>query len=164
MPATVWMQATAVTQATTVTSATSNTKNDSNIMTAHNSRNESHSRNVSNNRTANTVSTHSKAGMLAKTVKSATAWREANSSRGNRLTHNSTSISRDANSMIWVPITHEFSGNLVRYSYSCYLVRLLSEYRNSIGSAHLWLLASLLILVSLFELVSFHTELYNEKY
>jgi hypothetical protein len=130
MPATVWMQATEVTQATTVTSATSNI-NDSNIMTAHNSRNASHSRNVSNNRTANTVCMHSKAGMLAKTVKSAKAWREANSSRDNmnitvstaegrpakarmpeiqqkRLTNNSTSISRDANSTIWTPITHEF--------------------------------------------------------
>jgi hypothetical protein len=90
------MQATAVTQATTVMSATSNTKNDSNIMTAHNSRNESHSRNVSNNRTANTVCTHSKAGMLVKTVKSASAWREANSSRDNRNITASTAKGRPA--------------------------------------------------------------------
>jgi hypothetical protein len=69
------MQATAVRQATTVTSATSNIKDDSNIMTAHNSRK------ASNNRIANTVWTPTKAGMLAKTVKPATAWREANSSR-----------------------------------------------------------------------------------
>jgi hypothetical protein len=89
------MQATAVTQAT-VMSATSNTKNDSNIMTAHNSRNESHSRNVSNNRTANTVCTHSKAGMLVKTVKSATAWREANSNRDNRNITASTAEGRPA--------------------------------------------------------------------
>jgi hypothetical protein len=82
MPATVWMQATAVTQATTP--ATSNIKDDSNIMTAHNSRNASNSRNESNNRTANIVWTLSKARMLAKTVKPATAWRETNSSRDNR--------------------------------------------------------------------------------
>jgi hypothetical protein len=55
------------------TPATSNFKDDSNIMTAHNSRNES------NDRTANTVWTPSEAGMFAKTVKPATAWREANS-------------------------------------------------------------------------------------
>jgi hypothetical protein len=88
-------------------------------MTVHNSRNTSNSRNVSNNRTAgaNTVWTQSKAGMLAKTLKLATAWREANSSRDNRnitastaegrpatarmpeiqQANNSTSISRDAN-------------------------------------------------------------------
>jgi hypothetical protein len=72
-----------MTQATTVTPATSNIKDDSNIMNAHNIRNASDSRNESNNRTANTVWTPSKAGMLAKTVKSATAWREANSSRDN---------------------------------------------------------------------------------
>ena len=77
MPATVWMHAIAATQATTVTPATSNIKDDSNIMTAHNSRNASNSRNESNNRTANTVWTPSKVGMLAKTVKPATAWREA---------------------------------------------------------------------------------------
>jgi hypothetical protein len=83
MPATVWMQVTAVTQTTTVMPVTSNIKDDSNIMTAHNSRNARNSRNESNNRTANTVWTPSKAGMLAKTVKPATAWREANSSRDN---------------------------------------------------------------------------------
>jgi hypothetical protein len=47
-------------------------------MTGHNSRNKT------NNRTANTVWTPSKAGIHAKTVKLATAWREANSSRDNR--------------------------------------------------------------------------------
>ncbi len=78
------MQAEAVTQATTVTPVTSNSKDDSNIMTAYNSRNASNIRNKSNNRTANTVWTPSKEGMLAKTVKPATAWREANSSRDNR--------------------------------------------------------------------------------
>ena len=75
MPATVRMQATTVKQATTVMPATSNIKDDSNIMTAHNIRNASNSRNESNNRTANTVWTPSKAGMLAKTVKPATALR-----------------------------------------------------------------------------------------
>jgi hypothetical protein len=85
MIATVWMQATAVTQATTVTPATSNIKDDRNTMTSHNSRNTSNSRNESNNRTANT--TPAKAGMLAKTVKPATAWREANSSRDNKEHH-----------------------------------------------------------------------------
>jgi hypothetical protein len=48
-----------------------------NIMTSHASRNTSNSRNASNNRTANTEWTLSKAGILAKTVKPATAWREA---------------------------------------------------------------------------------------
>ncbi len=51
-------------------------------MTTHNSRNARSSRNESYNRTAATMP--SKAGMLAKTVKPATAWREANSSRDNR--------------------------------------------------------------------------------
>ncbi len=46
-----------------------------NIMTAYNSRNPSNSRNESNNRTVNTVWTLSKAGILAKTVKPATAMR-----------------------------------------------------------------------------------------
>jgi hypothetical protein len=87
MSATGWMQATAVTQATTVTPATSNSKDDSIIMIAHNSRNASNSkddsiimiahnsRNASNsrnngsNRTNNTISTSSKAGILAKAVK-----------------------------------------------------------------------------------------------
>jgi hypothetical protein len=69
------MQAIAVTQATKVSPATSDIKDESNIMTAHNSRNE---------RTAITVKTPSKVGMLAKTVKPATAWREAYSSRANR--------------------------------------------------------------------------------
>jgi hypothetical protein len=137
MPATVWMQATAVTQATTITPAKSNIKDDSNIMTAHNSRNTSNSRNESNNRTANTVLMPSKAGMLAKTVKLATAWREANSSRDNRnitastaegrpatarmpeigeTTNNSTSISRDTNSTIWTPTTHEISRKFAKKS------------------------------------------------
>ncbi len=53
-------------------------------MDAHNSKNASNSRNESSNRTANTAWTPTKAGMLAKTLKPATAWREANSSRGNR--------------------------------------------------------------------------------
>ncbi len=53
-------------------------------MTAHNSRNANNSRNENNNRTANTVWTPSKARLLSKTLKPATAWREANSSRGNR--------------------------------------------------------------------------------
>jgi hypothetical protein len=78
------MQATAVTQATTVTPATSNIKDYSNIITVHNLRNTSNSRNESNNRTANTVWMPSKAGMLAKTLKQATVWRKANSSRDNR--------------------------------------------------------------------------------
>jgi hypothetical protein len=69
--------------------------------------------------------------MLAKTVKPAAAWREANSSKDNRNITMSTvegipstarmpemvqtiqqqyeSISRDANSTIWTPTTHEFS-------------------------------------------------------
>ncbi len=72
-----------MTQATTVTPATSNIKDDSNIMTAHNSSNASNSRNESNHRTANRVWKPSKAGMLAKRVKPATAWSEANSSRDN---------------------------------------------------------------------------------
>jgi hypothetical protein len=72
-----------MTQATRVMPATSNIKDDSNIMTAHKSRNASNSRNESNNRTANRVWTPPKAGMLAKRVKPATAWREANSSRDN---------------------------------------------------------------------------------
>jgi hypothetical protein len=46
-------------------------------MTDHNSRNASNSRNESNNRTANTVWRLSKEGILAKTVKPSTAWREA---------------------------------------------------------------------------------------
>jgi hypothetical protein len=52
-------------------------------MTTHNRRNARSSRNESNKRTANTMP--SKAGMLAKTVKPETAWREANSSRDNRI-------------------------------------------------------------------------------
>jgi hypothetical protein len=78
----------------------------------------------------------SKAGMLAKTVKSATAWREANRSRDNRNitastaegrpatarrpeiveTINSTSISRNANSTIWTPTTHEISRKFAKKS------------------------------------------------
>ncbi len=73
-----------------------------------------------------------KSRMLSKTVKLSTAWREANSSTDNRnitastaegrpararmqeiqlsrLTNNSTSISRDANSTIWTPTTADFS-------------------------------------------------------
>ncbi len=61
-------------------------------MTAHNSRNASGSSNESNNRTVNT--TPSKAAMLAKTVKPATAWREANSSRDNRNITASTAEGR----------------------------------------------------------------------
>ncbi len=57
-------------------------------MTVHNSRNES------NNRTANTVWMPPNAGMLAKTVKPATAWKEANSSRDNRNITASTSEGR----------------------------------------------------------------------
>jgi hypothetical protein len=86
MPAIIWMQEIAVTQATTVTPATIKIKDDSNIMTAHNCRSTSNIRNECNNRTANKVWTPSKAGMLAKTEKPATAWREANSSRDNRNT------------------------------------------------------------------------------
>ncbi len=63
-------------------------------MTAHNSRNPSNSRNESNNRTANTVRAPPKAGMLAKTVKPATAWREANSSRDNMNITESTAKGR----------------------------------------------------------------------
>jgi hypothetical protein len=44
-------------------------------MTPHNSRNASNRSNESNIRTANTVWTPSKAGILAKKVKPATAWR-----------------------------------------------------------------------------------------
>ncbi len=73
-----------MTQATTVTPAISTIKDDSNIMTAHHSRKASNSRNESHNRTAETVWTPPKAGLLAKTVKPATAWREASSSRDNR--------------------------------------------------------------------------------
>ena len=94
MPATAWVQATAVTQATTVTPTTCNNKEDSNIMTAHNSRKASNNRNERNNRTANTVWTPPKAGMLAKTVKLATAWREANSTRDNRNITASTAEGR----------------------------------------------------------------------
>ncbi len=85
----------------TVTPATSNIKDDSNIMTAHNSRNASNSRNESNNRTGHTVWTPSKAGMFAKTVKQATAWREANSSRyDNRNITASTAEGRPATTRI----------------------------------------------------------------
>jgi hypothetical protein len=66
------MPATAVTQATTVAPATSNIKDDRNIVTP------------------------SKAGMRAKTVKPATAWREANSSRDNRNITASTAEGRPA--------------------------------------------------------------------
>jgi hypothetical protein len=69
-------------------------------MTAHNSRNASNSRNESNNRTANTVWTPSKAGMLAKTVKPTTAWREANSSRDNTNITASTAEERPATARI----------------------------------------------------------------
>ena len=81
----------------------------------------------------------SKAGMLAKTVKTATAWREANSSKDNRNitastaegrpatarrpeiveTINSTSISRNANSTIWTPTTHEFSRKFAKRQRIC---------------------------------------------
>jgi hypothetical protein len=105
MPATVWKQATAVSQVTTVRPATNNIKDDSNIMTAHNSRTSQYSMDAIKSRDA------------CKTVKLATAWREANSSRDNRnitkstaegrpattrmseiveTTNNSTSISRDS--------------------------------------------------------------------
>jgi hypothetical protein len=60
-----------------------------------------------------------KAGMLAKKVKLATAWREANCSRDNKNITASTaegrlittrmpekSISRNANSTIWMPTAH----------------------------------------------------------
>jgi len=80
LPATVWMQATAVAQETTVTPATSNIKDESNIMTTHNSRSAINRRNDNNNRTANKVWTPPRAVMLAKTMKLAMAWREANSS------------------------------------------------------------------------------------
>ncbi len=58
-------------------------------MTAHNSRTASNSRNESN-----TVWTPPKAGMIAKTVKPATSWREANSSRDNRNITASTAEGR----------------------------------------------------------------------
>jgi hypothetical protein len=57
-------------------------------MTAHNSRNES------NNRTVSTVWMPPKAGMLAKTVKPATSWREANSIRDHRNITASTAEGR----------------------------------------------------------------------
>jgi hypothetical protein len=82
-----------------VTPATINIKDDSNSMTAHNSRKASNSRNERNNRTANTVWTPPKAGMLAKTVKPATAWREANSSRDNRNITASTAEGRPKTTM-----------------------------------------------------------------
>jgi hypothetical protein len=63
-------------------------------MTAHNSRNAKNSKNEGNNRTPNTVWTPPKAGMLAKTVQLATAWREANSSRDNRNITESTAEGR----------------------------------------------------------------------
>jgi hypothetical protein len=63
-------------------------------MNAHNSRNTSNSRNESNKRTPITVWTPLKAGMLAKTVKMATAWREANSSRDYRNITASTAEGR----------------------------------------------------------------------
>jgi hypothetical protein len=50
-------------------------------MTTHNNRNASNSKNKSNNRTANTVWPPAYAGMLAKAVRPATAFREANYSR-----------------------------------------------------------------------------------
>ncbi len=103
MPATVWMQERAVTQATTVTPATSAIKDDSNIMTAHNSRNASNSRNESHNSTANTVWTPPKAGMLAKTVKLATALREANSSRDNWNITASTAEGRPSSATARMP-------------------------------------------------------------
>jgi hypothetical protein len=71
----------AVTQATAVMPTTCNNKHDSHSSSAcnsrhtNNTRNESNIRNESNNRIANTVWTPSKAGMLAKTVKPATALR-----------------------------------------------------------------------------------------
>ena len=65
-------------------------------MTAHNSRKASNSRNESNNRYINTVWTPPKAGMLAKTVKPSTAWREANSSRDNRNITASTAVQASA--------------------------------------------------------------------
>ncbi len=46
-------------------------------MFERNSRNANNSRNESNNMTTNTVWTLSKAGIIAKTVKLATAWRGA---------------------------------------------------------------------------------------
>ncbi len=72
---------------------------DSNIITAHNSRNASNNRNECNNRTANTVWTPPKAGMLAKTVKPTTAWREANSSRDNRNITSSSAEGRPITTM-----------------------------------------------------------------
>jgi hypothetical protein len=65
-------------------------------MTDHNSRNASKSRNVSNNSTANPVWTQSKAEMLAKTVKLATAGTEANSCRDSRNMKASTANGRPA--------------------------------------------------------------------
>jgi hypothetical protein len=63
-------------------------------MTTHNRRNASNSRNESNNRTANTVWTPPKSGMLSKTVKPATSWRETISSRDNRNITASTAEGR----------------------------------------------------------------------
>jgi hypothetical protein len=62
-------------------------------MIAHNSRNASNSRKESNIRTTNTAYGHH---ILVKTVKPATAWREANSSRDNRNTTASTAEGRPA--------------------------------------------------------------------
>jgi hypothetical protein len=92
MPATVWMQATAVIQATTVSLATSNMKDDINTMTA--------SRNASK---AKHDRQHSMGAIKRrdacknrKTVKWATAWREANGSRDNRNITASTAEGRPA--------------------------------------------------------------------
>jgi hypothetical protein len=78
-PTTLGTPAIAGRQATAVTTASSNSS-DSNSMAARNIRNES------NNRTVNTVETQAKAGTLAKVVKPATAYREANYSRAPKLT------------------------------------------------------------------------------
>jgi hypothetical protein len=57
-------------QAAALAPATSNSKDESNNMTAHNNRN------ASNSRTANTVGMPITAGIIAKVMKLATAYRE----------------------------------------------------------------------------------------
>jgi hypothetical protein len=118
-------------EATTVTSATSNIRE-----TAISWPLTTAGTQATTGASTQAVWAQSKAGMLAKTVKPATAWREANCSRDirnitastaegrpaiarmpeRRLTNNSTSISRDANSIIWMPTSHEFSRKFAKKS------------------------------------------------
>ncbi len=69
-------------------------------MFERNSRNANNSRNESNNRTANTVWTLSKAGILAKTVKLATAWRGATAAETIGTIQRSTAEGRPATTLL----------------------------------------------------------------